>query len=158
MLPWKQLRFKKIISFRNIKLWKHKVAKFQLHTFHKQEIIKSINVETVENHYHEYFHELNVITTATDCCVLGTIGGISLCIVSPNLVPNLEFANKIFDKHSAIPLCRSQSYAKVSLIGLPVSMATDISQVLTSYHKNETALNPAQMYSMQSAPFDVRVF
>ena len=34
-------------------------------------------------------------------------------------------------------------------------MATDISQV---FDKNETSLNPAQMYVMQSAPFDVRVF
>ena len=63
MLPWKRLKFKKIISFRNIKLWKHKVAKLHLHTFHKQEIIKSINVETVENHYHEYFHVIQAVAS-----------------------------------------------------------------------------------------------
>ena len=40
MLPWKQLKFTKFISFRNLESWKHTVAKFHLYTFHKLEIIK----------------------------------------------------------------------------------------------------------------------
>lgn len=39
MLSWKQLKFKKFISFQNLEYVKRTVAKFHLYTFHKQEII-----------------------------------------------------------------------------------------------------------------------